>query len=804
MRLSREWLSDFVDIRASSREYAEKMTLTGSKVEGTEERGAEITNVVAGRGVSGERHENSDHLWVCQVDVGGDGPVQIVTGAQNVFAGALVPVALHKATLPNGVKIEKGRLRGVKSEGMLCSLGELGLTAEDYPYADAEGIFIMKEPCVPGQDIREVLGLNDSVVDFEITNNRPDCLSVRGLARESAVAFGVPLRLAEPVVRGCGGGDYITNYLDVKIEKPQLCPRYTARFVKNVKIAPSPEWLRRRLRACGVRPINNIVDITNYVMLEYGQPMHGFDYSCIHGGRIIVRNARPGEKMATLDGGLRELSPDMLVIADETRAIGLAGVMGGENSEITENTRAVVFESANFNGTNIRKTALALGMRTDASSRFEKGLDPLGTLPAVQRACELVELLGAGEVVDGVIDAVAAESAPTRLALEPDRINGLLGTDIPRDYMVKILKELGFVFEAGDVVTVPSWRGDVTHYSDLAEEVARFYGYDKIESTVFKGSAAEGGLSVRQQAERAVGALCRGMGFNEILTYSMIGPNDYDRVNMPPGHWLRNSAVIRNPLGEDSSVMRSTLLPSLMERLGANYSYRNKDVKLYELGKVYLPSESGGLPKEIKILALGLYGKDADFYTLKGYIEAILASLRVRNAVYEACPDEYAYHPGRCARIFKNGRRLGLLGEIHPKVCENYGIKTAVYAAGLDFDALLEEREPEAVYRPLPRFPAVLRDLALVCDEGVSVRSLTETILAAAGSCAGLYGGSSVLEDVSFFDMYKGAPIPAGKKSVAFSLRFRLEDRSLADEDIAPVWDAILKRLDRELGAKIR
>lgn len=792
MKLSREWLKEFTDINASSREYAEKMSLSGSKVEGTEELGAEIINVVAGKVLSIERHENSDHLWVCQVDVGKAEPVQIVTGAQNVRAGDMVPVALHKSTLPGGVKIEKGKLRGVKSEGMLCSLAELNLTVNDYPYAIEDGIFILQEPCVPGQDIREVLGLNDSVVDFEITNNRPDCLSVIGLARESAVTFGAPLRLHEPQVKG--SGDSILNYLDVDIENPQLCPRYTARFVKNVKIAPSPEWMRRRLRASGVRPINNIVDITNYVMLEYGQPMHSFDYSCISGSHIIVRNAQEGEVMSTLDGIQRTLSSDMLVIADETKAIALAGIMGGENSEIKDSTTAVVFESANFNGTSIRKTALKLAMRTDSSSRFEKGLDPLGTLPAVQRACELVELLGAGEVVDGVIDVIASDSAPTKLMLEPDKINRLLGTNISREQMVKILSDLGFTFE-GDMMTVPSWRADVTHYSDVAEEVARIYGYDVIDATTFKGSTAQGGLTKKQQAERTIGSLCRSLGFNDILTYSFIGQSDNDLVMMPENHTLRKSAVILNPLGEDTSVMRTTMLPSVMECLGRNNSYRNKDVKLYELSQVYLPSSSTKLCDEKKVLALGLYGQDADFFTLKGYVDAILRTLSIKDVKYVPASGEYAYHPGRSAYIYKGEHKLGLFGEIHPKVSKNYGITVPVCAAELDFDALFEHRGAESVYSPLPRFPAVLRDLALVCNDEVTVGQLSDCIKAT---------GGSILEEVSFFDIYKGASIAANKKSVAFSLRFRHEEKSLTDDDINPVMSAILARLETELGAKLR
>ena len=497
MKLSRQWLSEFTDIKANDKDYCDAMTLSGSKVEGWEITGEEISNVVVGKIASLERHPDSDHMWICMVDVGKSEPIQIVTGAQNLHPGDFVPAALDGATLVGGVEIRTGKLRGVESCGMLCSLKELGLDIHDFPYAIEDGIFVLcsdpelKGKLTPGRDIKSVIGLGDTVVDFEITNNRPDCLSVIGLARESAATFDTELRLHKPVIKGGAGN--IADSLTVEIADSGLCPRYTAKMVKNIKVGPSPEWLRRRLRASGVRPINNIVDITNYVMLEYGQPMHAFDYSCVKGGKIVVRRAKDGETLATLDGKERAITPDMLVIADEHDPIGLAGVMGGGNSEITEKTNTIVFESANFNGTSIRKTAIALGMRTDASGRYEKGLDPMNTVPAVERACELVELLGAGEVMDGVIDVVAVEPKKVSLPLEPERINALLGTDISREFMVKTLEKLDFTVE-GDAIGVPSFRSDIESYADIAEEVARFYGYDKIEPTLFKCAAVRGGF----------------------------------------------------------------------------------------------------------------------------------------------------------------------------------------------------------------------------------------------------------------------------------------------------------------------
>ena len=789
MDLSRKWLSVFTDIKASSKEYDAAMTDSGSKVELTREPSQEIKNVVVGKVVKMERHPDSDHLWVCQVDVGEDEPIQIVTGAQNVNEGDLVPVAKHKSLLPGGVKIEKGKLRGVKSNGMLCSLGELGLDTHDFPYAIEDGIFILQEDCKPGDDIRPIIGADDSIVEFEITNNRPDCLSVIGLARESAATFGTQLNIHAPIVKGGGGN--INDLLKIRIEEPDLCPRYTGRMIKDIKIAPSPKWMRQRLRASGVRPINNIVDITNYVMLEYGQPMHAFDYACLDGGEIVVRTAREGETINTLDGTARTLTTDMLVIADSEKPVGVAGVMGGENSEITENTKYAVFESANFNGISIRKTAIGLGMRTDASGKYEKGLDPQNTLPAVQRACELVELLGAGTVVDGIIDIVAKPYMPYKLRLQPERINRLLGTDIPVEFMEKTLKKLGFKVEDG-VVTVPSWRGDIEHYSDLAEEVARFWGYNTIEPTMFKGEAVTGGYSKKQQFEKESSSLCRAMGFSEIYTYSFISPSAFDRILLPPECPMRNYVTILNPLGEDTSVMRTTSLPSMLETLSRNASFRNSDVKLFELAKVYRP-EGDTLPHEKIILTMGTYGK-TDFFELKGAVEAVLENLRVADVSFAAESGIACYHPGRCARILSGDTVIGYIGQIHPKAAANYDLPET-YAAEVDMELALGALEPERSYTPLPKYPTVSRDIAVVCDSAVTVAQLTDCIKRS---------GGRLLRGVELFDIYTGAPIPAGKKSVAFSLTLYSDEATLTVEQADEETKNILAGLEKELGAVIR
>ena len=896
MNLSRKWLREFVTVDAGDRDFAEAMTLSGSKVEITTDLGAEISNVVVGRVLSMERHPNSDHMWICQIDVGQAEPIQIVTGAWNVHVGDLVPAALHKSTLPGGVKIEKGKLRGEVSNGMMCGLSELGLEERDFPYAvidpaailgdykplDKEkpsipnhiqpghkifgsvvcakvtevvttaysaynvtldtgdktctvsttspnlhtgdlvaldtkkehictltdlraqqaefphcipdGIFILNEECKPGDDIKSVIGLDDSVVEFEITPNRPDCLSVIGLAREVAATYDAPLNLHTPVVKAEGEGSLV-DLLDVETPASDLVPRYTARMVRNVKIAPSPKWMRERLRAMGVRPINNIVDITNYVMLEYGQPMHAFDYRYVKGGKIIVRRAEEGEHLTTLDGKEHILNANHLVIADEHRAVGLAGIMGGLNSEIVDDTADVVFESACFDGTCIRKGALALGMRTEASAKFEKGLDPMNTLPAVDRACELVEMLGAGEVLPGTIDILNYVPQPRVLKLEPDRINGLLGTDIAADEMVRILKKLDFGVE-GDQVTVPSWRGDVLGMADLAEEVARFHGYNNIPVTLMRGQTTLGGFSEEEKLERQLGGMCRAMGYDEIITYSFISPTCYDKIRWAADDPRRESFKILNPLGEDTSIMRTTVLPSMLEILTRNYNYRNQNVKLYEVGRIYLPGGEDGLAIENRVLSMGAYGDDMDFFALKGAVEAILKDLRALNVRFEvpSVPNP-SYHPGRVADVYVGDSRIGVLGQVHPLVAKSYGVDAEFYCAELDFNQLLHMDRSVPEYVPLPKFPAVTRDIAVVCDEAITVGALEDCIRK---------GAKGLLKDVTLFDIYRGKGIPEGKKSVAFNLVLRADDRSLtADEADADV-KSILETLEKELGAVLR
>ena len=797
MLLSRKWLNEFVSIDANDHDFSEDMTLSGSKVEVTEVEGAEISNVVVGRVEEIVRHENSDHMWLCQVDVGEGELTQIVTGAQNVKKGDLVPVAKHNSTLPGGIHIKKGKLRGETSNGMLCSFKELGLDNRDFPAAYEDGIWILSDDpelagLEVGQDICSAVGLNDHVVEFEITPNRPDCLSVIGLAREAAVTYGKELTLHEPVVKGEGPGN-LFELLDVETPADDLCPRYTARMVRNVKIGPSPKWMRERLRASGVRPINNIVDITNYVMLEYGQPMHAFDYRYVKGGKIVVRRAEDGETLTTLDGNVRNLNSSMLVFADDTRAVGLAGIMGGENSEIVEDTVDVVFESANFNGTCIRRTALSLGMRTEASAKFEKGLDILNTLPAVNRACELVEMLGAGEVLDGVIDILNYVPQPKALKLRPEKINALLGTEIDAPEMCRILTALGFGVD-GDDITVPSWRGDVEHYSDLAEEVARFFGYNQIPTTAMRGVTTQGGYSKEQLMERNLGSVCRSMGFDEIITYSFISPTYYDKICWAADDPRRNSMKIMNPLGEDTSIMRTTVLPSMLEILTRNYNYRNKSAHLYELGRTYFLREDG-LADEPKILSLGLYGPNESFFTLKGAVETILATIRAEKVTFEAEQTNPSYHPGRCANVYVNGQEIGVLGQIHPLVAANYGVDTELFCAELKFDALFAARGADPVYAPLPKFPAVTRDIAVLVDAAITVGALEDCILSAA---------KGLLKDVKLFDIYNGANLPKGKKSVAFNLILRADDRSLTAQEADDEVKAVLEALEKDLGATLR
>jgi len=795
MKLNRKWLhEEFVDLSSvSDKEFVETMTVAGQKVETYERMDSEIKNVVVGKVVSIVRHENSDHMWVCMVDVGKDEPLQIVTGAQNVHEGDLVPVAQHNSYLPGGVHITKGKLRGVVSNGMLCGLEELGLSLNDFPNAILDGIWILNdEYCEIGQDINLVIGNDDTIVDFEITNNRPDCYSIIGLAREAAAAFDKPMRHHEPVVKGSDAGS-MYEMLDVEVPAENLCNRYTSRMVTNVKIGPSPKWLRQRLRANGVRPINNIVDITNYVMLEYGQPMHAFDYRYVSSGKIIVREAEEGESLTTLDGIVRPLKAGMLVIADEDRAIGLAGIMGGENSEIMDDTTTVVFESANFNGTSIRQTALALGMRTEASGKFEKSLDPMMTVPAVQRACELVEMLQCGDVMDGIIDIINYVPEAKTLPLEPEKINRLLGTDISEEDMIKYLNRLEIEVE-GRTIHVPSFRPDLNLTADIAEEVGRLYGYNEIPTTAFK-NATQGGYSPFMLTESKTGQLCRSLGYSEIITYSFVSPAIFDQIRLPADSNLRNAIRIQNPLGEDTSIMRTIAVPSMLDILSRNNAYHNKNVKLYEIAKIYLPTEGQVLPEEPKMLVLGTYGQNASFFSLKGELEAIFKGLNVKKASYTAVIDNPTYHPGRCAKVTVDGVDIGFMGQIHPIVAANYGMDMDVYAVEVSLTKLFDLLLPEATYVPLPKYPAVTRDLALLCDESVTVGQAQDVIAKA---------GGKLLKDVQLFDIYRGAGVPEGKKSLAFSLVLRADDRTLTDTDSEGVISKVLAAVQEKLNATLR
>ena len=789
MNLSMRWLSDFVDIDAKPHDFCEAITLSGSKVEGYTVEGSEISNVIVGKILSIEKHPDADKLVVCQVDVGSGEPIQIVTGATNLTVGDVVPVAMDNSTLPGGKKIRKGKLRGVVSNGMLCSLGELGLTVHDFPNAIEDGIMVIDEDVKLGQDIREALGLNDTCVEFEITSNRPDCFSIIGLAREAAATYNLPLKLHTPVVKGTDGD--VNDLLQVEVKNPELCMRYIARMVKNVKIEPSPRWMRERLRACGVRPINNIVDITNYVMLEYGQPMHAFDYKYVNGHKITVRTAKNGEKITTLDDVERNLDESMLVIADEKGPVAVAGVMGGEFSSIMDDTDTIVFESACFNGPSVRLTSKKLGLRTESSGRYEKGLDPNNTKPAVDRACELIEMLGAGEVIGGYVDVDNSDKAQRRIKLDVDWTNRFLGIDIPREQMVDYLERVGCVMEDDDII-VPSFRPDLEHKADISEEIARFYGYDKIPVTAIRGTA-QGHLTEQQKFERTVSNTLLSQGLYEIMTYSFISPKYYDKIRLPEDSPLRKCVTIQNPLGEDTSVMRTTTLPSMLEILAKNYNNRNESAALFELSPEYIPTENP-LPDENVQVTLGMYGEQYDFYSLKGVVEALLDVLGIADYDVSAVSDNPTFHPGRCACISKDGRDIGTIGEIHPLVLQNYGINTKVYAAKLDASALFDLRCVSKEYKPLPKYPATARDIAVLCDDALPVLDMKKAIQKAAGP---------ILERVSLFDVYKGQQVPDGKKSVAWSLSFRAPDRTLTDEETDGAMKKVLKALD-EMGAVLR
>ncbi len=802
MNLSMKWLADYVDCKCGIKEFAAGMTMSGSKVERYETEGSEISNVVAAKVLEVVPHPDSDHLVVCQADAGTGSPVQIVTGAPNVRAGDFVPAALHGSTLPGGVTIKKGKLRGVESNGMLCSLSELGLTKNDFPYAVEDGIFILGDDCirVPGTDIREAIGLNDTTVEFEITSNRPDCFSVVGLAREASATFGVPLKLREPSFKGVK--DDINSLLSVKIENTKLCSRYIAGIVKNVKIAQSPRWLRERLRASGVRPINNFVDITNFVMLEYGHPMHAFDLRYVDGSSITVRNAKQGEKITTLDGNERTLSEEMLVIADANKPVAVAGVMGGEYSGIMDDTKSVVFESACFDGASVRLTAKKLGMRTDASARFEKGLDPHSCMPAIIRAFELVEELGCGDVVSGITDCDYSDKTPRTVPFNTEWVNAFLGTEIPESDMIKYLESLGFEINDGMVIS-PYYRVDILSREDIAEEIARIYGYNNIPGTIING-VAKAKRTREQLFSRTLKNALFAMGINEITTFSFISPKYFDKIRVPENSGLRNTVNITNPLGEDTSVMRTTLLPSVCEILSKNYNFRNPECSVFELGNEYIPAEGKELPDEPLRLCIGMYDVSGavDFYAIKGIAEGILDKAGVReyeitaavngeNSIFGEYP---AFHPGRTAIIKAGGEEIGIIGELHPQTLENYEIGVRSYAGKLLIPEIMAHADLERSYKPLPKFPATTRDIAIVCDERLPVAELEKAVKTAAGK---------ILESCVLFDVYQGKQVAEGKKSVAYKLTMRSHDGTLTDEQADNAVNKALKAL-AGIGAELR
>ena len=782
MNLSKKWLLDFVDLDVSDKEFADEMTLSGSKVESFEKEGSELDNIITGRIESLERHPDSDHMWICMVNVGKDENIQIVTGAQNLKVGDVVPVAMDHSVVHGGQKITKGKLRGVESNGMLCSLGELGLTAHDFPYAIEDGIFVLGDDCdrTLGIDIREAIGLNDTVTEFEITSNRPDCLSVIGLAREAAATFKKPLKTHIPYVSPSDGD--VNELLSVEIQNSEKCYRYCGAVVKNVRVKASPRWMRERLRACGVRPINNIVDITNYVMLEYGQPMHAFDLRYINNHSIIVRNAKDGETITTLDGIERTLTTEMLVIADSDKPVAVAGVMGGEYSGIMDDTNTIVFESACFNGPSTRITSKKLGLRTEASGRYEKELDPQNCMPALMRALELVQLLDAGDVVNGIIDCDKSNKLQRTLPFLPEWVNSFIGIDVSADDQRSILERIDVKVQ-GDTIIVPSFRNDLEHLADISEEIARFYGYQNIPNRPLAG-VANAALTEAQKMEKVVSSTMLACGFTEIATFSFISPKAYDKIRLPENSPKRNSVVISNPLGEDTSVMRTTVIPSMLDVLSRNYNNRNESAALFELSNEYIWKGPDELPDENEKLTIGMYGAQYDFFTLKGAVEELFDVVGIKDYDVEPLTNDPTFHPGRTAVIRIGDEVISVIGEVHPSVLKNYDIGVKAYVAQVDFASLLKYGDNKRSYKALPKFPASSRDLSFVCDSDVPVMKIEKIIAKAVGK---------ILEDIALFDVYVGSQIPKGKKSVAFSVRMRATDRTLTD---AEADSAVKKAVD--------
>ena len=792
MNLSMRWLNDFVDTSDINdiKDFCEKITMSGYKVEKYEIEGNLIKNIVVGKVLSIEKHPNADKLVICQVDVGDKDPIQIVTGAHNLKESDLVPVALDGSTLTNGAKIKKGKLRGVLSNGMMCSLKELGLTINDFPYAIEDGIFVLKEDCKLGQDIREVLGFNDTKIEFEITPNRPDCLSVIGLAREVAATFNKHLKLKNPIVKA----DNDAVFEDLKIEnlEPNLCPFYSARLVKNVKVGPSPRFIRERLRAMGVRPINNIVDITNYVMLEYGQPMHAFDLKFVKGNNIKIRLAKSGEKITTLDGIQRTLSDKNLIIANSDEPMAIAGVMGGEYSGITDETTDIVLESANFYGPSVRLTAKEHNLRTDSSSRFEKGLDKFVCSRALDRACELIELLKIGDVDKKVYKSSELVKENHKIKIDYDFINKFLNLDLSCEQINNILIKIDCKIE-NDIAVIPTFRNELKNNYDLAEEVARFYGYDNIPITELRGSSF-GHYTKEQLFTKKVKQNMLALGVSEAMTYTFISPKQYDKLFLDKKLALSKSLKIVNPLGEDTSIMRTNAVASMLDILSKNYNNKNSNVRLFEIAKEYIKLEDSELPLEREKLIAGFFGENIDFLEVKGILEELLKSLKIKSYDVKASSDMPYYHPGRCAKFLINNEPIGYLGEIHPKVLENYEIKTRVYVLDFSMDKLFENADFDLEFKAIPKFPAVNRDLAVVCDESVPVLDLKNIIVKNAGN---------ILENVELFDVYKGKQVLENKKSVAFNLTFRSKDSTLSDEQVNASIKKIIKSFE-QIGISLR
>lgn len=804
MNTSLKWIKDLVPgLTCTPQEYMDAMTLSGSKVEGYGNMDQNLEKIVIGQVTKIERHPDADKLVICQVDIG-DSSTQIVTGAPNVTEGCKVPVVLdggkvaggHDGSLPDGgVKIKKGKLRGIESNGMMCSIEELGSTRDMFPLAPENGLYILPEDAPVGADAAAYLGLDDTVVEYEITSNRVDCFSVLGIAREAAATF--RKAFVPPVVTETGNGENVNDYIKVSIQDTDLCTRYTARVVKNIKIAPSPEWMQRRLRAQGIRPINNIVDITNYVMEEYGQPMHAYDLDTIEGQEIIVRRAEKDETFVTLDGQKRTLDESVLMICDGKKPVGLAGIMGGENSMITDEVKTMLFEAACFDGTNIRLSSKKVGLRTDASAKFEKGLDPNNALPAINRACQLIEELGAGEVVGGVVDVYTKVKEGRRIPFEPEKYNRLLGTNIPEADMLMYFKmlELGFDKERNEVL-IPSWRQDLECSADLAEEVARFFGYDKIQTTLPSGEATTGKISFKLRLESIAMDIAEFCGFSQAMTYSFESPKVFEKLLIPEDSPLRNTVVISNPLGEDFSIMRTISLNGMLTSLSTNFNRRNKNVRLYELGNIYLPKQVPltELPEERMQFTLGMYG-EGDFFTMKGVVEEFLYKVGMREKpVYDPKAGKPFLHPGRQANVVYDGTVIGYLGEVHPTVAANYSIKERVYVAVLDMPEIVNRAAFDYKYEGIARFPAASRDISMVVPKSVLAGDIEHVFESK---------GGKLLESYELFDIYEGTQIQAGHKSIAYSLSFRAKDRNLEETDITAAMNKIVKALE-ELGAELR